>query len=286
MKLIKNSVSKYLQAPGISGVFKSIRESAAICYQTDVEKSKLTSEEFCENVLLKNAHLRPLEFGTVYLKVPQLVDLDDDSKVVLASLQRNHWTKWKTEIIDKEPCFIITTNYRVIVIGDYETDKKAYENNYDKNFKWFMEKYWCEPTEFHELRPCFTMIMSRGCSDDFRTHISLSSICESTRYCNYSNGKFGSELTFIQPYWLSDEDCAENVGFIKSMRKQESDYLYWAGMGDHQPQQLKRLYPLGGKVELRLCGFNEDWDNFFWRRCDSHADPECQIVADMIKQQF
>ena len=50
-----------------------------------------------------------------------------------------------------------------------------------------------------------------------------------------------------------------------------------------QPQQLKRVFPLGGKAELRLCGFLDPWQNFFWRRCDSHADPEAIIIANMIK---
>lgn len=53
-----------------------------------------------------------------------------------------------------------------------------------------------------------------------------------------------------------------------------------------QPQQLKRIYPLGGKTTLRLCGFKNAWDNFFYRRCDSHADPECVILAKDLKSQF
>jgi thymidylate synthase ThyX len=70
-----------------------------------------------------------------------------------------------------------------------------------------------------------------------------------------------------------------------SMENEEKLYLYHAEKG-LQPQQLKRLYPLGGKAELRLCGFDDAWQNFFWRRCDDHADPECRKVANTIRDLY
>jgi hypothetical protein len=54
----------------------------------------------------------------------------------------------------------------------------------------------------------------------------------------------------------------------------------------HEAQQLKRITPLGIKAELRLCAFDDAWHNFFWRRCDEHADPECAIVANKIKEMY
>lgn len=70
MKLIKNSVKRLYQNPGIDGMYEMIRDCAAVCYQTDTEKMKLSPRDFVFDVLLKNGHTRPLEFGTVYLKLP------------------------------------------------------------------------------------------------------------------------------------------------------------------------------------------------------------------------
>ena len=169
--------------------------------------------------------------------------------------------------------------------GDYKTDKEAYDNGYDHNFVHIMNRFWSEPTDYHEQRYSFVMDISRGCSDDFRTHITLSSMSESSRFCNYSKGKFSNELTFIKPYWFEDDwekdiDC---MNFYNSMKQAESEYMKMASLG-LQAQQLKRIFPLGAKCELRLCGFQDAWDNFFWRRIDAHADPECQKVAKMIKE--
>ena len=72
MKLVDNQVSVYTPASyDAEGLYKSIRDAAAICYQTDTAKSSKTPKEFVYDVLLKNGHTRPLEFGTVYLKVSE-----------------------------------------------------------------------------------------------------------------------------------------------------------------------------------------------------------------------
>jgi thymidylate synthase (FAD) len=204
---------------------------------------------------------------------------------------------------------------RVIMQGDYSTDKEAWEHEYDKNWLQDVYDFWCEPTEFHDKRRTFTMWMSRGCTDDSRTHITMSSICESTRFCNYSKGKFGNEMTFIKPYWIREETIQEwikreetnaittqyfsdimqdiqefelrqlEAKALDRLKDEEDIYLEMAAYG-LQPQQLKRWFPLGAKAELRLCAFDDAWRNFFWRRCDEHADPECVIVANKIKEMY
>lgn len=293
MRLVKNSVQQYVQKPGIDGMYEMIRDNAAVCYQTDIEKMKLSPKDFVHQVLLANGHTRPLEFGTVYLKLPSAYkDMFCDgqpSDNFLSYSKFRYVADWDNP---ENSCWYVTTNFRCIMQGGWETDELAFECKYDSNYLSIMEKYWCEPTEYHYNRYCYGMIASRGVTDDFRTHITQSSLCESTRFCNYFKGKFGNELTFIQPYWVSDENTEKYIngtledGIDKStldeLKNEEASYLRLAELG-LQPQQLKRVFPLGGKAELRLCGFLDSWENFFWRRCDSHADPEAIIIANMIK---
>lgn len=306
MRLIENEVHEYVQEPGIDGVYKAIRDSAATCYQTDVTQSKLTPKEFTENVILKKGHGRALEFGTVYLKIPFSLDNNDYfcDDFLTYRYSTNPYTKGSLVKHENGDSFIyVTTNMRVIMQGDYQSDYDAWKNGYDKN--WLDDlKYWCEPTEFHPKRPTFVMLLSRGASDDLRTHITLSSMCESTRWCNYSKGKYGSQLTGIKPYWIdfktkepvevktygdgsidNEQIRALNFDdyqFVSSMALEEMEYMKHAEAG-LQAQQLKRLFPLWGKCELRLCGFEDAWDNFMWRRIDEHADPECKKIAEMIQ---
>jgi len=284
MRLIPNKVEEYFQKPGIDGIYEAIRDAAVVCYQTDTEKMKLSPREFVEQVLLKNGHSRPLEFGTVYMKIPSTAAVPMEW---YHSRQFYRWEKytdsiWTHRIFDSETgCWCITTNMRVIMQGSYGTDLEAWRNGYARNWLADVFEFGCEPTELHEKRRTFTMLASRGATDDFRTHITLSSVCESTRFCNYSKGKFGSELTFIDPVWWKDKTETYN-SIIKEFEIDETKYT---ALSTYCPeaQQLKRILPLGVKAELRLCGYDDAWQNLFWRRCDGHADPECQLVAEKIK---
>ena len=281
MRLIDNEVFEYKQEPGIDGVYSAVRANAAVCYQTDVEKMKHSPREFVENVNLK-------------------IPTTENS---LQNYQRNAYTRINYEPLhgilpnyhDKRVKTIayVTTNLRVIMQGDYDTDYEAWQHGYDKSWLADVEKYWCEPTEHHPIRRTFGMLLSRGASDDLRTHIALSSLCESTRWCNYSKGKYGAQITGIKPYWIdfkSKEPVEvktygdgsidneqiraldfEDYQFVSSMALEEIEYMRHAEEG-LQAQQLKRLFPLWGKCELRLCGFDDAWDNFMWRRMDNHAD--------------
>lgn len=287
MRLIENKVWEYNQEPGIEGLYKAVRDAAAICYQTDVEKMKKTPKEFIDDVLLKNGHTRPLEFGTVYLKIPNFANqphhpLQSRTFYVWEKYPQTIWTH--NNGLQSNGYWYITTNLRVIMQGNYRTDKEAFDNGYDKNWLKDVYDYWCEPTEYHEKRRTFTMWMSRGCTDDLRTHITLSSICESTRFCNYSKNKFGNELAFIDPVWWKSNSAAYDM-LLEQFNKEELAYLATSNVCP-EAQQLKRIFPLGVKAELRLCGFDDAWQNFFWRRCDGHADPECVHVANLIKDMY
>lgn len=295
MRIIDNKVRECVQEKGLDGIYKEIRDAAYVCYQSDTENAKKTPKEFVYDVLLNKGHTRPLEFGTVYLIVPKDDVTLPETRDMFVYVVSNPWTK--IDGIDDN--YFVTTNMRVIMQGFYPTDEEACQNNYNQNFLPLVEKYLAD-VEFPEYlkRRTYSLILSRGASDDLRTHITLSSICESSRYCNYSKGKFGGQMTAIKPYWMNVEIPEDGIqsdefitllseekdrAFIKSMENEEYEYLKRSKEG-YEAQQLKRLFPLWGKCELRLCGFKESFDNFMWRRLDSHADPECTNVARLIEE--
>ena len=265
MILIKPSAKPVFQATGIDGMFEMIAKAAYVCYQTDPNKAKYSPKEFVEKTLIPHEHFRPLEFGTVYMKFIPSTDCKNDY-FRLEKVINNHWTRcnyvWEDGI-----CFrYITTNYRVI-----------HENNvYD-----LMEKYWCEPTDKHEKRYTYDFICSRGVSDDKRTHIMLSSCAESTRYCNYSKGKFGNEITFIEPYWFKWNRGYKVWAYKLYFWLSEKIYMWLARKGE-MPEHLKRILPLDVKTELMLCGYKDAWENFIKKRGDRHADGECQELTRTI----
>lgn len=67
------------------------------------------------------------------------------------------------------------------------------------------------------------IICDRGVSHEIVRHRVASYSQESTRYCNYADGKFGKELTFIKPcYW--EEGSVVYSEWAWLMRKIEDTY--------------------------------------------------------------
>lgn len=268
MKLIKQSF-QFVNQKGftLKDIYKHIEYCARISYKSQ-DKITDTSYEKFVNMLESRGHDRPLEFGTVYLT---LRGDDTDALRNIFIYAENPWTKIRKQVIKAEydpntrvVLNHITTNYRVIVENHLEYDLK----------------YLCEPTEYHYKRYTIHMILDRGVMDEFRTHVGLSHLAESTRYCNYSKDKFGNELTFIQPCW-----DIRGSNYIDFLQHAERGYFRMLKNG-WTPQQARSVLPLGIKSELISCGFKDSWENFFYRRDAPDAHPMAQEIAKPMHQKF
>lgn len=288
MKLIKQSFEFINQTDfSLVGIKKHIERCARVSYKSE-DKITDTSYEKFVNMLESRGHDRPLEFGTVYLS---RTSQKEDNMEWLDKYAYNPWSKFSfgngsTRINGElRNTVYVTTNYRVIKEHHWEDDLQ----------------YLCEPTEYHHKRYTVHMILDRGVMDEFRTHVELSHLAESTRYCNYSKDKFGSEITFIKPCWCNipegDYDTpdytpdrlprigATESGLIDALQYAEYYYFFLLSEG-WTPQQARSVLPLSIKSELISCGFKDSWENFFYRRDAPDAHPMAQEIAKPMHQKF
>lgn len=288
MKLIKQSFEFINQTDfSLVGIKKHIERCARVSYKSE-DKITDTSYEKFVNMLESRGHDRPLEFGTVYLS---RTSQKEDNMEWLDKYAYNPWSKFSfgngsTRINGElRNTVYVTTNYRVIKEHHWEDDLQ----------------YLCEPTEYHHKRYTIHMILDRGVMDEFRTHVGLSHLAESTRYCNYSKDKFGSEVTFIKPCWCNipegDYDTPDYIpdrlprigaaesGLIDALQYAEYYYFFLLSEG-WTPQQARSVLPLSIKSELISCGFEDVWTNFFYRRDAPDAHPMAQEIAKPMHQKF
>ena len=261
MKLIKQSF-QFVNQKGFTlrDIYKHIEYCARISYKSQ-DKITDTSYEKFVNMLESRGHDRPLEFGTVYLDIPtKNIERGAEYIYAVGKYSLNPWSI-KEEVKDHA---YISTNYRVIKDNHWEDDLQ----------------YLCEPTEYHHKRYTVHMILDRGVMDEFRTHVGLSHLAESTRYCNYSKDKFGNELTFIQPCW-----DIRGTNYIDFLQHAEWGYFRMLKNG-WTPQQARSVLPLGIKSELISCGFEDAWENFFKRRDAPDAHPMAQEIANPMHKEF
>lgn len=288
MKLIKQSFEFINQTDfSLVGIKKHIERCARVSYKSE-DKITDTSYEKFVNMLESRGHDRPLEFGTVYLS---RTSQKEDNMEWLDKYAYNPWSKFSfgngsTRINGElRNTVYVTTNYRVIKEHHWEDDLQ----------------YLCEPTEYHYKRYTIHMILDRGVMDEFRTHVGLSHLAESTRYCNYSKDKFGNEITFIKPCWCNIPEGdygtpdyipdrlprigATESGLINAFQYAEYYYFFLLSEG-WTPQKARSVLPLSIKSELISCGFKDSWENFFYRRDAPDAHPMAQEIAKPMHQKF
>lgn len=264
MKLIKNKVEKLEQKHDLLGVYEQIEIAGRTAYKSldkieyDENGRSKTAKAFVDK-MIKLGHGSPLEHGTIYLRIP----CDSDSKYFYF---RNKYSVCKY-YLDSDDTFI-TTNYRVIV-----------ENNLFDDLK-----YICEPTEYHELRHTFRLTCARVQADSFVRHRVFSFLMESTRYCNYNDGKFGNEITVVKPTRWEDYEKSLLM-FVTSWESAERVYMNLIKTGV-KPEDARDVLPLQLKTELIMTGTTSQWNGFFKLRISEHAHPDAKYVAEKIKEQL
>lgn len=114
-------------------------------------------------------------------------------------------------------------------------------------------------------------ICDRGVSHELVRHRLASFAQESTRYCNYSQDKFGNELTFIKPLFF-EEDSNEYRLWEHAMRVAESDYMMMVNNGI-TAQQARSVLPNSIKTEVVMSTNYREWRHFFKLRAARATGP-------------
>lgn len=286
MKLIKPSFEIWNQPAGLEGVYKQIERVGRVCYKSEDRITEDSAKPFVDRII-KSGHGAMLEHGTIYLLIPQINNIESCNPFY-TPFTRNKYSKEKIiKDFNENRYAAVSTNMRVII-----------ENNLEDYLQ-----YICEPTKYHEKRVTVRFICDRGVSHEFVRHRVFSFAQESTRYCNYSKGKFGNELTFIIPCWLdyaeqqfTDKDdssirtdLSENEYFIDLLLEAENTYNYLVQYCGWTPQQARAILPNALKTELIVTGFVSDWNHFFDLRARGTTGaphPQAKELAEPLMKEF
>jgi len=132
------------------------------------------------------------------------------------------------------------------------------------------------------------VICDRGISHEIVRHRIASYTQESTRFCNYSKGKFGSEITVIEPcFWdLSKEEDRKKYGiWKKTMENVEKTYMELIQLGA-KPEEARSVLPNSLKTEIVITMNLREWRHFFKLRTSKRAHPQMREIAIPLLHEF
>ena len=125
-------------------------------------------------------------------------------------------------------------------------------------------------------------ICDRGVSHELVRHRLCSFAQESTRYCNYGNGKkYAEGLTFIRPCFYEEGSNGYNE-WVKACLDTEFWYLQAIKRGA-KPQEARTVLSNSVKTEIVVTTNYREWRNIFDLRCSKAAHPQIrQLMMPLL----
>ncbi|MCK9355532.1 MAG: FAD-dependent thymidylate synthase [Dehalococcoidia bacterium] len=139
------------------------------------------------------------------------------------------------------------------------------------------------------------IISDRGVSHELVRHRLCSFAQESTRYCNYSKGKFGSEISVIAFGSVLEAQFpgAENVDirraialrWMNALMVAEQAYLELVQLGV-PPELARGVLPQSLKAEIVVGANMREWRHIFKLRTSKRAHPQMREVMVPLLAEF
>ena len=124
-------------------------------------------------------------------------------------------------------------------------------------------------------------ICDRGVSHELVRHRVASFSQESTRYCNYSKDRFGSEITVIEPDLVG---MAHTIWRV-SCEDAERNYFELIREGV-KPQMARSVLPNSLKTEVVMTANPREWRHVFRLRCAEAAHPQMREIMTPCRDEF
>lgn len=291
MKLINPSYTILEQQEGLQGIYKQIELAGRTCYKSEDKITDESAEAFVQR-MIDSGHTAMLEHGTVYLYFKHDGEGKNDPFQMCFDTLFCKYGKWNTNYETHETFF--TTNLRWLI------------EQYPNDWKEIYEYYGRTPDGRWPMRRTVKLTTSLHVYKDVTRHRTMSFAIESTRFCNYSKGKFGNELTFIPPVWLDikegqytwneyfgpdrwiDTSSPISDQFIAHLISVEKTYMDLINQG-WQAQQAAEVLPQCVKADVVITGFEDDWKHIFNLRAlgtTGEPHPEVKRIFEPIMKDF
>lgn len=266
-----------------------------ICYKSEKEEYTHESGVKFFNSLVDSGHFSVLEHAN-------FVFLLSNDTVFNQMIHRGKYLNFTryADVSTGEDRMIVSGNLRAIaeshtclgtVLANRYPELSCYiGEDSDKSYN---PESWCRlaPSDYkfnymekpHHTYHSFVFTTDRGVSHEMVRHRPASFSQESTRYCNYSNKKFGSELTFIKPADFDSWGHSSQVYYNHGLRVAEK--IYFGMLADGRtPQEARGVLPTDLKTTIAMTTNEQEWNHFFNLRyfeATGKAHPNMKKVAEM-----
>lgn len=306
MKIV-NSSHEIWQRPGTdeNDILRFIERVGRVCYKSEDKITDGSAETFVGNIIKRN-HGAVLEHGSLLFRMSvetyatvkkEIAYLEDhcEFKSFLRGTINMHdeygiisgnVRAWRDFIAANVEWVGVIPAYIYSVIYDYPKLFPEYAAGVDgevaRLFRYFtpITVDDLQTEQEHMVHHDITMkfICDRGVTHEIVRHRPASYAQESTRYCNYSGAKFGSEITVVAPSWC-DTGSLGYEEWKAACENAETRYIWMTQSMGCTPQEARSVLPTSTKAELVMTASIGEFRHFFKLRTDSAAHPDIRALT-------
>jgi thymidylate synthase (FAD) len=164
----------------------------------------------------------------------------------------------------------------------YKSEDKITSDSHVAFIKMILDPKKAHESVLEHASAGFHIICDRGISHELVRHRIASYSQESTRYCNYSKGKFGNEISVVRPSGISSCSRADVYeAWVAGCEEAERTYLKLLATGT-SAQNARSVLPTCLKTEVVMTANFREWRHFLKLRMSVAAHPDMRIIAEMI----
>ena len=161
----------------------------------------------------------------------------------------------------------------------YKSESNVGKDSHYRLIKTILNKH--HDSVLEHFAVSFRVFTSIAISREFNRHRFLSITERSTRYCNYSKEKMGSNVVFCQPSDFEQMDEQVKQDYVEFCRTAEHGYLRLIS-ANVAPQRARDLLPLGTMTEVVYTGNLREWRHVLKLRTSPDAHPDARHIANLI----
>ncbi|MBP5343806.1 MAG: FAD-dependent thymidylate synthase [Alphaproteobacteria bacterium] len=283
VKIVESFVEIY-PLNSIENIKKHIERCGRTCYKSEDKITDTSAEQFVEGIL-KSGHESVIEHANLIFKTGS--ENLEKIKELASKVKGLNYLQFATELL---------------VSGNMRTFRDISRLGYNDFDTWFRQnglevfanqdssalclvgelslkgiQYLDKVSQDDDLNNITVhMITNLSCYKDITRHRLASFSIESTRFCNYSKGKYGSELTILKPVNL-DEGTPEYAEWLACMQDTEKHYMKMCELGC-RADQSRLCLPHSIKADVIMTANVKEWKHIFNLRCDKAAHPDVRKV--------
>lgn len=292
MKIINSQASVLVE----NNPIKKIEKCGRVCYKSEDKITEDSAEKFVANII-KRGHEAVLEHASFIFQVSYNVYEDIRDKVIF--VENRYPVKMYLRFTDSDG-YIVSGNVRAWrdffcfagvppYMNDFVEANPILFSEFKSDFPFNLRggKWNIRQISTNELVSTYQrlvhedisvkFICDRGVTHEIVRHRPASFCQESTRYCNYRNGKFGGEITVIKPCFFK-ENSTRYLNWFVACESAETAYNAILEDGG-TPQEARDVLPNSLKTELIMTAPLMEWCHFFNLRMSPAAHPQMREVA-------